>query len=98
MKLLDVSAESLPLCVEECVDAACCRFESAWQEGGRPCLESYLTEVNEPGSGVLLRELLRLEVYYRARSGEVPSADEYRVRFPDSGEVVDSVLVPVFST
>ena len=38
----------------------------------------------QPGMyGVALTELVCLEVYYRQRAGESPTADEYRDRFPN---------------
>jgi hypothetical protein len=92
MNLLDLSNESLPLAVEERIDALCGRFEDAWQAGQRPRLEDCLGQTEGLERQALLSELLRLERYYRVRAGETPSADEYRSRFPHWVEVVDLVL------
>ena len=40
----------------------------------------------------LLQGLLALDVHYRRRRGESPTADEYRRRFPGHGEQIDAVL------
>jgi hypothetical protein len=73
---------SSPLALAQRVDAACARFEAAWQSGGRPRLEDYLGATTEPERTAVLRELLRLEVEYRLRRGETPRPEEYRDRFP----------------
>jgi predicted ATPase len=65
------------------VDMACDRFESAYRAGPRPALESHLAEVPEQHRGVLLRELILLDIDYRRRAGESPSAEDYRRRFPE---------------
>src|ERR687886_813491 len=54
--------ESVPLSLDKRVDEACDRFEEAWKEGQGPCIENYLAEAPEPARGVLLRELLALEI------------------------------------
>jgi WD40 repeat protein/serine/threonine protein kinase len=88
------SAESLSLSLELRIDAVCCSFETAWMAvasgGPRPRLEEYLTAAGEADRGPLLRELLKVELYYRRR--EHPSADEYRRRFPDHGPQVESLF------
>ena len=40
----------------------------------------------------LLRQLLPLEFEYRQQSGETPTREEYRTRFPDHGELIDEVF------
>jgi serine/threonine protein kinase/formylglycine-generating enzyme required for sulfatase activity len=73
------------------VEAACRRFEEEWPAGRRPALEDYLGQVPAAARGVLLAELLRVEVAYRRRAGEVPLAAEYQARLPG-----DSALVATF--
>jgi serine/threonine-protein kinase len=80
--------ESLPLVAERELDAVCLRFEAAWGAGQRPRIEDYLGATREPARSVLLDELLRLELDYRARNGEQPAAEEYRARFPEHGAVI----------
>jgi hypothetical protein len=72
-----------PLSAERRVNAACNRFELAWQAGQRPRIEDYLGDVAAPERAALLSELVALDIYYRRQAGEAPTADEYRARFPD---------------
>jgi serine/threonine protein kinase len=85
----------LPLSAAEHVDQVCDAFESAWKNadaGPRPALEDYLGNVPEPERSVLLRELLLVELAYRARHGDNPSPEEYRRRFPEHGELIGGVF------
>ena len=61
------------------------RFEDEWLAGARPVLEPYLRQVLPPSRGVLLRELLLLELDYRRSLREPPRLDEYLTRFPRCG-------------
>lgn len=65
------------------IDELADRFEAAWKEGRRPRIEDFLADVAPPARGELFRELLRLEVELRKRSGESPAVDEYLGRFPE---------------
>src|SRR5271154_918078 len=71
------------------------RFERAWKKGPRPRIEDFLAEVPEPQRPRLLSELLRVECELRARANEGATADEYRRRFPEHGDVVASVFASV---
>jgi predicted ATPase len=75
--------ERLPGARARHFDAVCNQFEQSWRAGGRPAIEAYLGEVSGFERLVLVRELLLVEVPYRWRAGDVPSAEEYRARFPD---------------
>ena len=77
----------------EMIDRLCDRFESAWQQGHRPPIAGCLAEVAEPLRPVLLRELLRLEIDYRKRAGEVSDLAELQAQFPQYREVVEAVLL-----
>src|SRR5262249_47304043 len=79
---------SLSLSAEHRIDAVCARFEAACKAGERPCLEDHLGQVEAAERHALLRELLRLELFYRVRAGETPNLDEYRLRFPDKVELL----------
>jgi serine/threonine-protein kinase len=59
------------------IDEICDRFEKAWQVGQRPCLEEYLNAVGEADRSALLRELLLLDLHYRAQAGGRPDVQEY---------------------
>ncbi len=83
---------SLPAQALREIDRVCTRFEAAWKSGERPRLEEHFSSIHQAGeSSVLFKELLLLELDYRARSGEQPSADEYASRFPQQSDVVADV-------
>jgi tetratricopeptide (TPR) repeat protein len=73
------------------IDRVCTLFEDAWKSGAAPRVEAYCPSESQRDSAVLLRELLFLELEYRQRNGEWPSADEYAARFPHSAELVAQV-------
>ena len=64
------------------IDAACDRFEKAWQAGPRPRIEDFLATTTEAGLSILLRELIALEIELRIQQGDEPLAEEYQARFP----------------
>jgi serine/threonine-protein kinase len=70
----------------------CDRFESAWLAGERPRLEDFLPLVEEADRPALLRELLAIELDYRGRQGERPTAEEYRLRLPTYAAILDEAL------
>jgi eukaryotic-like serine/threonine-protein kinase len=82
----------LTLSEAECVDQACDRFETAWRAGDWPCIEGYLDAVGEPCRMALLHELIKLELELRLKVGELPTAEEYRLRFPDRARAIDEIF------
>src|SRR3954447_15696193 len=72
------------------IDEACDRFEAAWKAGPPPRLEDYLDAAPVPERPALLRPLRAVELDYRRRRGERPSASEYRGRFPGLEAAVDA--------
>src|SRR5436305_15225350 len=74
---------SLPLSLEQRVDAVCLRYEQAWKAGGQPRPEDNLEGIAGMERAALLRELVALEVEYRRRLGEAPQPEEYQRRFPE---------------
>src|SRR5262249_34659000 len=75
------------------VDGVCDRFEEAWKSGSRPNLEEYLVEAAEDERGLLIGELLAVELAYRCQIGELPTPEEYVVRFPEcAADVCDAFL------
>jgi serine/threonine-protein kinase len=87
-----MSDESVPLTLERLVDETCDRFEEAWRAGQGPRIENYLAGVAEPVRGVLLRELLALEIDLRREAGDRPTPEEYKRLFPDDGDLIDAVF------
>src|SRR5262245_58260388 len=86
--LLDELTEDAVWRLEE----ACCRFEEAWQARRRPSLEDFVAGAEGDEWLALLRELLRLEVYYRRRAGEGPSPADYETRFPQATALLQEVF------
>src|SRR3954447_4942320 len=74
------------------LDPLCDRFESEWLAGGRPRLEDFLPLVEEADRPALLRELLAIELDYRRRLGEQPTAEEYRPRLPAYAALLDEAF------
>src|SRR5215471_15210135 len=74
--------DSLPLSVDERIDAVCTRFEAAWQAGQQPRLEDFLGAAEGSEREALLSELLGVELDYRCQGGSVPAVEEYLGRFP----------------
>jgi serine/threonine-protein kinase len=74
------------------IDRLCDQFEAVWKSQQVPRIEDYLGQVALSARPALLRELLVLELDYRGRRGEQPTAEEYRVRFPDLVSVLEAVF------
>jgi WD40 repeat protein len=83
---LSTGQQPWPAALARFVDQVCDRFEAAWKAHAsgseRPRLEDYLAELLEPERPELLVELIRVEVFYRRRAGEVPRPEDYQVPFP----------------
>ncbi len=73
------------------IDGVADRFERAWIAGQEPRIEDYLAGAEGARRHPLLEELLRVERELRGAGG-VPTAEEYRRRFPDDAAVVDAVF------
>src|SRR5438105_142977 len=77
----------LPLSLAQRIDGVCNRFETAWQNASttaeRPILEPYLVGLGGAEHSTLLRELIRLDVFYRQRAGDQPRPADYQERFPE---------------
>ena len=74
------------------IDRACHRFEADWRAGRRPAIEDCLAGTAGPDRAALLRELLAVELEYRASAGVRPDPAEYRARFPVDTGLVDAAL------
>jgi formylglycine-generating enzyme required for sulfatase activity len=86
------AAAAEDLSAQQRLDAACVRFEAAWQAGQRPRIEDFLDAVSEAELPALLRELLHLESEYRHRGGEDLATHLYRARFPRHAALVEEVF------
>ncbi len=85
---LQPSNVSLPLPLKRKIDEVCDQFEVAWNSGQHPRIENYLADKLEPERSTLLRELVALDLEFRSRSGEQPTIEEYRLRFPDHVDLI----------
>jgi serine/threonine protein kinase len=74
------------------IDVLCDRFEAEWKAGLRPRVETYLAEISESAHPDLLRQLLRVELYYRRADRESPTPEEYEQRFPQHADLVRRVF------
>ncbi|MCH8924257.1 MAG: serine/threonine protein kinase, partial [Planctomycetes bacterium] len=70
----------------------CRQFEAARASGADPRIEDFLQEGGEADRGVLLRELLCMEIAARRQRDEQPSLEEYHSRFPDDGRAVEEAF------
>ena len=68
------------------------RFEENWLAGHSPQIEQYLSDLQDPERGVLLRELVAIEVELRRGKGDTPISQEYRGRFSGYAGVLASVF------
>jgi eukaryotic-like serine/threonine-protein kinase len=75
----------------------CDRFEAQWRRGQRPRIEEYFQRNPSISMPALLRELLALEIELARAEGGAPTADEYRARFPDCTELVETVFAAAAS-
>jgi serine/threonine-protein kinase len=82
------------LSAQERLDRACQRFEQAWQAGSRPRAEDCWGGATGAEGRALLRELLALELKYRRRQGEFPTAEEIHRRFPGHEALIATLFSP----
>jgi tetratricopeptide (TPR) repeat protein/tRNA A-37 threonylcarbamoyl transferase component Bud32 len=68
------------------VNEVCDRFEAVWKAAGPgaplPRIEEHLGDTPEPERSALLRRLVILDLDWRRRRGEAPTAEDYQSRFP----------------
>lgn len=75
------------------IDDVCDAFEDAWKNGDvPPKLEDYLQDVPEPNRHLLLKELLRTELWWRHHRGEQAQAVDYEQRFPQYLPLLEELL------
>jgi serine/threonine protein kinase len=87
-----LSLGAIPLDAKERIDRICCAFEEGWRSGGEPRAEAFLGDAAGAERSALLAELLLLDLDYRQRGGQRPTAEEYRLRLPQDGDVIEAVF------
>jgi WD40 repeat protein/tRNA A-37 threonylcarbamoyl transferase component Bud32 len=79
------------------VDAACDRFEAAWQawavaeSGQQPCIKDYLADAGEDIRLVLLQELISLDLRYRRCLGERWRLEDHVADFGGIGGLLPAI-------
>ena len=63
------------------LDLVCDLFEKACKGPTPPRIETYLVDLPPAAIERGFRELLELELAYRRRSGQAPTAEDYRAAF-----------------
>ena len=77
------------------IDRICDEFEEAWRRAGPagdPRIESWAQRVEPSQRDNLLAELLQTELELRQEQGDVLRLEEYRARFPDWSERVETIF------
>ena len=80
------------------IDRACDEFEKACRAGKPPMIEEVLMRAAPEERDRLLGELLEIELDFRQRSQSFVQVEDYRVRFPESAELVDTIFNRVVKT
>lgn len=75
------------------IDQACTGFEKVLRRGEVLNIAKLVANAAPDVRQTLLRDLLILEMEYRARIGESPSLDEYRERFPGESAPCGSICI-----
>src|SRR5262245_14506585 len=72
------------------LDRVCNEFSDCWRKRRSRPIEDFLNnDVPESDRRLLFSELLQIELDYRFNDGQNPSAEEYRVPWPEYREVID---------
>jgi predicted Ser/Thr protein kinase/cell division protein FtsB len=74
------------------ISLACDRFEAEWRSGGKPQIELYVAEAPEGARPELIRELLKLDIYYRRERGDTIIEGYYTSRFPEYAGLIERLL------
>jgi hypothetical protein len=89
----DKSPSNISWSGQKYLDRVADEFEAAWNRGERPQIERFLEDSADASCSQLLRELLRLDLEYRAREGERPTVADYFGRFPNHASLIESVFL-----
>lgn len=85
------SIDAIRLLGKNRVDEVCDRFERAWKSGETPSLDRFLVEGGFENRSILFEELLLIDLDYRRESGELPHWEDYRRKYPDFIEQIETV-------
>jgi serine/threonine protein kinase len=73
------------------VDTICDAFAALLDAGERPRIEEHLGRTIGDERQTLLSELLRMEIEWRAKNGDIARPEDYLVSFPADAEVIQQV-------
>ena len=79
------------------IERLCDEFEASWQAGQRPRIEDFLARGNIADRSKLFIALLEIELELRTAAKEQFTLEQYRGRFPDRLQHVESVYRRVVS-
>ncbi len=74
------------------LDDVCDAFEAELAKNRKPAIEDYLAQSEPDQRGMLLRELLWIELSYLHANGKRPERSTYLKRFPDRSPIVEEVF------
>ncbi|MFO0818371.1 MAG: protein kinase [Pirellulales bacterium] len=74
------------------LDSLCDQFESQWQAGAVPALDSFLAQVPPEDQQALLEELLPLDIAYRRQRGEELTTHGYAQVCPQFASLVSEFM------
>ena len=70
----------------------CDRFEWSWRIGEEPRIEDFLDQAIPGDRPQLLLDLIPMEIELRQERGEEISSREYRERYPDQFQLIETIL------
>src|SRR5262245_3668965 len=73
------------------INDACERFEAEWRSGGQPQIELYIAEAPEGARPELIRELLKLDIFYRLDRGDTILPSDYQ-SYPEHATLIATLL------
>ncbi|MCA9047659.1 MAG: hypothetical protein KDA89_02960, partial [Planctomycetaceae bacterium] len=76
------TVQATPLVQLNEIDEICDAFEQSWKQGRKPDISDFLKQSTAASWPTLFVELVRVDIAYRALSGEFPTVNEYVRRFP----------------
>ena len=74
------------------LEETCRQFEEAWAAGSPPRIPDFLEGLDQELRPMVLRELLALDLRFRRKAGESPSAAEYLELLPNEAAIVEEVF------
>ena len=90
---MTIRRKKLPIAALERIDDLCAEFERRWQSGNPQTIESAISgDLSADEKSLLLSELLVLEIDYRRRNGEKPTAEQYANRFPENAQTIREAI------